>query len=249
VLLSILMAIWVADRVRDPRLLPAASALIFVATSVSLAVPLDALLAFEPLGGLETKLHRERVAVCEFEIDDQTGEDLALALDRLRDLDGVLDVSMHAMTGKKGRLAVHVRLLARIAAVESVLESCFRETTTLGVRWHEVSRAVLARASATVTVDGRVVRVKSAHRPGEVRTSKAEIDDLATLAGGHADRERVRAAAERTGENDAWANRVPEVRDDRRSCVERNGWLAPAWNPDSPRSNTCSRTSAVPRWR
>jgi len=49
VLLSILMAIWVADRVRDPRLLPAASVLIFVATSVSLAVPLDALLAFEPV--------------------------------------------------------------------------------------------------------------------------------------------------------------------------------------------------------
>jgi len=49
VLLSILMAIWVADRLRSPLLLPAASVLIFVATSISLAVPLDALLAFEPV--------------------------------------------------------------------------------------------------------------------------------------------------------------------------------------------------------
>ena len=146
--------------------------------------------------------HRERIAVCEFEIDDQTGEDLALALDRLRGLDGVLDVSSHAMHGKKGRLAVHVRLLARLAAMEPVLESCFRETTTLGVRWHEVSRATLPRDSRTVTVEGRRVRVKSALRSGGTRTSKAEIDDLAPVAGGHAARERLRASAERAGGGD-----------------------------------------------
>ena len=169
------------------------------------------LLAFEPLeplepigppgltGGLDASVHRERIAVCEFEIDDQTGEDLALALDRLRGLDGVLDVSSHAMTGKKGRLSVHVRVLARRCAVESALETCFRETTTLGVRWYEVHRAALARDSTTVTVDGRSVRVKRAARPGEIRTSKAEIDDLVPVTGGHAARERVRASVERAG--------------------------------------------------
>ena len=169
------------------------------------------LLAFEPLGTLDASVHRERIAVCEFEIDDQTGEDLALALDRLRVLDGVLDVSSHAIQGKKGRLAVHVRLLARVAAVEPVLAACFRETTTLGVRWHEVSRAALARAAATVTVDGRTVRVKSARRPGEVRTSKAEIDDLAPVAGGHAGRERVRASAERGGSGGVRARRTADA--------------------------------------
>ena len=152
--------------------------------------------------GLDASVRRERIAVCEFEIDDQTGEDLALALDRLRDLDGVADVSSHAMQGKKGRLAVHVRVLARTAAVQSVMESCFRETTTLGVRWHEVSRAALARASQTVMVNGRPVRVKSVRRPGDVRTSKAEIDDLAPVAGGHAARARVRVSAERAGRGD-----------------------------------------------
>ena len=160
------------------------------------------LLAFEPCGGIGTSVRRERIAVCEFEIDDQTGEDLAVALDRLRDLDDVLDVSSHAMHGKKGRLAVHVRLLARIAAVDSAIESCFRETTTLGVRWHEVSRAVLPRDSVTAMVDGRSVRVKSARRPGEILTTKAEIDDLAPVAGGHAVREQVRASAERASGGD-----------------------------------------------
>ena len=160
------------------------------------------LLAFDASGGGRpgAPAQHERITVCEFEIDDQTGEDLALALDRLRDVDGVLDVSSHAMHGKKGRLAVHVRLLARIAAVDAALESCFRETTTLGVRWHEVSRAALARESRTVTVEGRAVRVKSAHRPGGAAgTVKAEIDDLAEASGGHAARERLRASAEREG--------------------------------------------------
>ena len=101
------------------------------------------------------------------------------------------------MNGKKGRLAVHVRLLARLAAVTGVLDACFRETTTLGVRWHDVSRATLSRESTTVMVDGRPVRVKSARRPGETRTTKAEIDDLAAVANGHAGRARLRAAAER----------------------------------------------------
>ena len=160
------------------------------------------LLAFRPLDALDASVRRERIAVCEFEIDDQTGEDLALALDRLRELDGVLDASSHAMHGKKGRLAVHVRLLARIAAVETVIESCFRETTTLGVRWHEVSRTALARTAATVMVDGRPVRVKSARRPGDILTSKVELADLAPVAGGHAARERVRAAAEWAGGSD-----------------------------------------------
>ena len=160
------------------------------------------LLAFEPPDGLDASVHRERIAVCEFEIDDQTGEDLALALDRLRDLDGVMDVSSHAMHGKKGRLAVHVRILCRIAAVEPTIESCFRETTTLGVRWNEASRAALARASETVMVNGRAVRVKSARRPGDVRTAKAEIDDLAPVAGGHAARAKARVSAERAGGGD-----------------------------------------------
>ena len=157
------------------------------------------LLAFEPLGPRDASVRRERIAVCEFEIDDQTGEDLAIALDRLRGLDGVLDVTSHAVHGKKGRFAVHVRLLSRLAAVRTTIEACFRETTTLGVRWHGVSRVALARTSATVTVEGRPVRVKSAQRPGGVATAKVEIDDLVSVPGGHAERERVRASGERVG--------------------------------------------------
>ena len=40
-----------------------------------------------------------RIGVCEFEVDDQTPEDLAVALDRLRELPGVLDVIQTTVLG------------------------------------------------------------------------------------------------------------------------------------------------------
>jgi len=46
----------------------------------------------------------ERVALVEFDVDDMTGEELALAADRLRAVDGAIDVSVGTRTGKKGRI-------------------------------------------------------------------------------------------------------------------------------------------------
>lgn len=137
-----------------------------------------------------------RVAVCEFEIDDQTPEDLAVALDRLRAEAGVLDIVQSPVMGKKGRLATHVRALARPETLDVVLDACFVETSTLGVRWHLVDRAVLGRADRVETREGREVRVKTAIRPDGSRTEKAEIGDLAD-AGGHARREGLRRTVER----------------------------------------------------
>lgn len=144
----------------------------------------------------------ERVAVCEFEIDDQTPEDLAVALDRLRAARGVVDVVQAPVLGKKGRLATHVRLLARPEALDAVLDACFVETSTLGVRWHVVDRAVLARSDRVEAREGRDIRVKAAIRPDGSVTEKAEMADLAR-AGGRSCREGLRRTVERTAEEEA----------------------------------------------
>lgn len=138
----------------------------------------------------------ERVAVCEFEIDDQTPEDLAVALDRLRLAAGVVDVVQAPVVGKKGRLATHIRLLARPESLDAVFDACFAETSTLGVRWHVVERAVLARSVRVETREGRDIRVKAAMRPDGGVTEKADIADLAD-AGGRSRREGLRRAVER----------------------------------------------------
>ena len=138
----------------------------------------------------------ETIAVLSFEIDDQTPEDLALGLESLRAVDGVLDVIQVPAFGKKGRLTTHVQVLARSDQVSTVTKVCFNETTTLGVRLQEVRRAVLDRSCKNVYDDGAATQVKVVTRPGGHRTAKAEIDDLAQTTGGHARRQARRARAE-----------------------------------------------------
>ena len=140
-------------------------------------------------------VRQEAVALLRFEIDDQTPEDLALGLERLRARPGVLDVVQWPVYGKKGRMLAAVQVLAEEAALNTALAAVFEETTTLGVRWSIVSRSALARDTATHTDPLGTVRVKRAQRPAGTVTAKAELADLAESAG-HAVREERRRGAE-----------------------------------------------------
>ena len=150
------------------------------------------LLAFEhSVATTET----DRIAELTFEVDDQTPEDLAIGLDKLRAHPSVADVLQAPVYGKKGRLAAHVQVLADPDDLENVLTACFTETTTLGVRYQIQERRKLRRRQTTVETNGRTVRVKLAERPGGM-TAKAEADDLSRVIGDRGERERVRRMAE-----------------------------------------------------
>jgi hypothetical protein len=136
----------------------------------------------EPSAALAT----DEVSVLAFEIDDQPAEDLAVALEHVRALPGVLDVVQAPAFGKKGRMMTAVRVLARTDVEDAVVHACLVETTTLGVRITRERRVVLAREDRVV--DG--VRVKRAARPDGTTTAKADIDDVASLASAHARRRR-----------------------------------------------------------
>jgi len=136
------------------------------------------------------------VDTLEFEVDDQTAEDLAVGLERLRARDDVLQVFQMPVFGKKGRMATRVHVVAREGAAEAVARACFVETTTIGLRCQRLERRTLARADvATAGEHAERLRVKLCERP-DALTAKAEMDDLARQPGGHASRERVRRAAE-----------------------------------------------------
>ncbi|WP_438753977.1 LarC family nickel insertion protein [Pararhizobium sp. O133] len=136
----------------------------------------------------------DTVAVIEFETDDQTGEDLAHAIDHLRSQDGVLDVVQAPVFGKKGRMMAHVRVLARANALQAVARRVFEETGTIGIRHSLVQRLMLPREAGEIQRDGKSFRTKTAIRPGG-STMKIEADDLADIAGKSA-RDTIR----RTGE-------------------------------------------------
>jgi uncharacterized protein (TIGR00299 family) protein len=149
----------------------------------------------------------ETLSVCEFEVDDQTPEDLAVGLAHLRAIDAVVDVIQAPVLGKKGRMAMHVRVLARPEALDAVLDACLDQTSTLGVRHHTVQRTSLAREEFVVA--GRAtrqesagsapaIRAKQVTRPDGNRTRKAEMDDLARVERTRAAREQLRRDVETT---------------------------------------------------
>ena len=136
----------------------------------------------------------DAVAVLEFDVDDMTGEEIAVAADRLRAEPGVLDVSVGTRHGKKGRPLAEFRLLARPEATDAICQACFTETSTLGLRWREERRRVLHRTEVPAALEGVPVAVKVAMRPGGKRTAKAAHDDVAKMRG-LATRRQRRAAA------------------------------------------------------
>jgi pyridinium-3,5-bisthiocarboxylic acid mononucleotide nickel chelatase len=149
------------------------------------------LLAYDEEAGA---LASDQVAVIRFEVDDQSPEDLAVALDHLRATRGVLDVIQSAAFGKKGRMATQVQVLCATEAREATIAACLNETTTLGVRWGVTNRTTLARDMHTIS-DAGGTRIKSTQRPDGRTTVKAEMDDLAN-AGDHHARARRRTMAE-----------------------------------------------------
>lgn len=136
----------------------------------------------------------DHVAVIRFEIDDQSGEELAVALDHLRAFPGVIDATQSMVFGKKGRMMAAVQVLSEPQALDAVCEECFRQTTTLGLRTRIDARHILTRRG----VQAEGLRVKLAARPGG-RTAKAEMDDVAGMTVGH----NARAAARQEAESKA----------------------------------------------
>ncbi len=136
---------------------------------------------------------RDQIIVVSFEIDDMTGEEIAVASDRLRMVEGVLDLTVGQVQGKKGRLMQSFRLLVRPDQSDAVVECCFRETSTIGLRVAEEKRVVLPRRLARADAGGIEIGIKTVERGGGI-TTKAESDDL--LADSLEARRRLKRLAE-----------------------------------------------------
>ena len=126
----------------------------------------------EPTGASEAVA----VAVIEANIDDLSPQILAYAAERLMD-SGALDVSIEAITMKKGRPGHLLRVIAQPNDRERLSRILFAETTTLGVRAYTAERIVQQRDVATVETRWGSVRVKSSPEG-----FAPEYEDCRTLA-------------------------------------------------------------------
>ena len=117
--------------------------------------------------------------VCE--IDDMNPQLFGPVTDQLLAA-GALDVYLTPVQMKKGRPGVLLTVLAPEPARNAVTSIVFRETTTIGVRFHRVERETLDRRWQEVPVAGGVIRMKIAERDGHVLNAAPEFDDCVRVA-------------------------------------------------------------------
>lgn len=123
----------------------------------------------------------ERIIVLECEIDDMSPQIFGAVMDRLYAA-GALEVYFGAVQMKKNRPGTLLTILARPEQREALTAIVFRETTTIGVRQHEVMRERLDREIVSVQTPVGPIRFKVARFGGEVVNAAPEFDDCQRVA-------------------------------------------------------------------
>jgi pyridinium-3,5-bisthiocarboxylic acid mononucleotide nickel chelatase len=119
--------------------------------------------------------------VIETNIDDMNPQVYDYLIDRLM-LQGAHDVYLTPIIMKKGRPAILLSVLTDKAKTDVVLDTIFRETTSIGVRIQEVGRKKLTREIREVdTIHGKI-RIKISKQGDEVLTVTPEYEDCRRIA-------------------------------------------------------------------
>ncbi len=133
------------------------------------------------LGEPGTAYEEDSSIVIETNIDDMNPQAYDYIIERLMER-GAQDVYLTPIIMKKGRPAVLLSVLTDKAKSEAVLDTLFRETTSIGVRINEVGRKKLNREISDVeTIYGKV-RVKVSRQGDETLTVTPEYEDCRKIA-------------------------------------------------------------------
>jgi pyridinium-3,5-bisthiocarboxylic acid mononucleotide nickel chelatase len=123
----------------------------------------------------------DRVTVIECEIDDMNPQIFGVAMDRLYAA-GALEVFYVPVQMKKNRPGTLLTVVAPPDRRVLLSEIVFRETTTIGLRYHDVDRECLRREMMTVETPVGAIRFKIAWHGGRVINVAPEFEDVARLA-------------------------------------------------------------------
>jgi len=126
----------------------------------------------------------ERVVKIECEIDDMNPQLFGPLLDGLLGA-GAVDAFYTPVQMKKGRPGTLVTIIAPPSLRLALTDVLFRDSTTIGVRYEEMSRTCLDRAIERVETPYGTVRFKIARRDGRELNAAPEFDDCARLAAEH----------------------------------------------------------------
>lgn len=133
------------------------------------------------LVGRQTPAGPNDVVVIETNIDDMSPQIYEHVMDRLLGA-GALDVSLTPVIMKKCRPGILLTVLCGEDLRQPLTEIIFRETTTIGLRYHTVSRTVLSREIRRITTPYGEVRVKTSQLGGSIVTASPEYEDCRKIA-------------------------------------------------------------------
>ena len=125
--------------------------------------------------------HTERILVLQCEIDDMNPQLFGLVMDRLYAA-GALEVFFSSVQMKKNRPGTLLTILARPEQREELSALVFRETTTIGVRYHDVQRERLEREIVPVDTPLGNVRFKVARLGDTIVNASPEFEDCLRIA-------------------------------------------------------------------
>ncbi|CAI5745214.1 unnamed protein product [Peronospora destructor] len=124
----------------------------------------------------------EKVIVLETNLDDLNPQVVGYVLERLLSVHHALDVWKQSIQMKKNRLGVCLSILCRAEYEQEIIETLFRETTTLGIRRNVMERVYLSRNFVCVPAFGSSVNVKVAFLGNEVVNVHPEFEDCQAIA-------------------------------------------------------------------
>jgi uncharacterized protein (TIGR00299 family) protein len=121
------------------------------------------------------------IAVLEANVDDMNPQIYGYFAERALAA-GALDVFAAPVQMKKGRPGLLVTVLCQNSLRDAMSEMLLRETTTIGVRVHEVRRRILDRETVTVRTDFGDVRLKVSRGGGDTMNVSPEYEDCRKIA-------------------------------------------------------------------
>jgi uncharacterized protein (TIGR00299 family) protein len=119
--------------------------------------------------------------VIETNIDDMNPQVYDYLIEKLME-QGAQDAYLTPIIMKKGRPAILLSVLTDKAKTDVLLDTIFRETTSIGVRIRETDRKKLTREIKEVDTDYGKVRIKISKRGNEILTATPEYEDCRRIA-------------------------------------------------------------------
>jgi hypothetical protein len=123
----------------------------------------------------------EKITVIQANIDDMSPEVFGYLMEKAL-AGGAVEIFYTPAQMKKDRPATQLTMLCRKEDRERLIELIFRETTTIGLRYHEVERRVLHRRSMEVQTMYGSIGVKVSYLGDKVVNFAPEYADCKAAA-------------------------------------------------------------------